>query len=311
MVDWSQIAVAIIGSSLVGFLLTNGLVYYSRPNIDIDVKPIPIGEKPSEEGKDGKPSEKRFNTSIVNKGLSGANNVRITLHYPGGYIMNYRLILEGENASSYVDSQAQGTLVISVPRFAPSGVLLVHTIVIDTPSPYFSERDKVSYRCSEPSSEPMQNFTNCHFNPYGGSYFVSATYDEGGKQISTDYTIDAYRPIENLLPFSILVILVVVVGLITLVSIILYGVIKSGKTLKIDKGLLIKIGIVDVVVIIAILFLFLPSQLGLFEPIIWIPLVIGSVLGLTYVLTSTIVRRQQGMRGRGQQGSTGALSSIR
>jgi hypothetical protein len=221
--------------------------------------------------------------------------------------MNYRLILEGENASSYVDSQAQGTLVISVPRFAPSGVLLVHTIVIDTPSPYFSERDKVSYRCSE----PKQNFTNCHFNPYGGSYFVSATYDEGGKQISTDYTIDAYRPIENLLPFSVLVILVVVVGLITLVSIILYGVIKSGKTLKIDKGLLIKIGIVDVVVIIAILFLFLPSQLGLFEPIIWIPLVIGSVLGLTYVLTSTIVRRQQGMRGRGQQGSTGALSSIR
>jgi len=87
VVDWSQITVAIIGSSLIGFLLTNGLVEYSRPNLDINVKPILIKENPSEKKIEGNPSEKRFDTSIVNKGLSSANNVRITLHYPSGYII--------------------------------------------------------------------------------------------------------------------------------------------------------------------------------------------------------------------------------
>jgi hypothetical protein len=289
VVDWSQIIVAIIGSSLVGFLLTNGLIEYNQPKIRIDA---------DERQHPAFPSEKRFDMSIINEGLSAATNLRITLHYPSGNITNYSFVLEGENATSSVDSQAQSTLAISVPRFASSGVLLINTIVNDSKAPFYVDRNEIEYRCSEPNSSR----TDCTYSNYTGSYFASATYDQGGTQISTDYSQRAYQPIEKIVPFNLLVILVIIVALIALISMILYSLINTKGPLKINKGLLLKIGMVDLVVITSVLFYVIPSQLGpnqlgLSGFGIWIFLVAGLVVGITYLLVSAAERRQQSMSG--------------
>ena len=235
MVDWSSITVAIIGSSLIGFILTNGLIDYSQPKIRISV------DKPFENS-----TQKRYDTSVVNEGLSAATNLRILLHYPSGNITNYRLVLEGENSTSVIDPKAQSTLVITVPRFAQYGVLLINTIVNDTKAPYYVDRDDIEYRGN--------------YSKYGGSYFISATYDQGGTQVSTDYSQRAYRPLESIVPFSLLIISIVVIALIVLVSIIIYGIVNKKRLPQVNKRLITIITIADAVLIIAILFFTFPGQ---------------------------------------------------
>lgn len=273
MADWTQIIVAVIGSSLVGFLLTNGIIDYNNPIIRLYVDET-----------SGNSTQKRYDTTIINEGLSAATNLRVTLHYPSGNISHYRLVLEGENTTAYIDPERQSSLVIEVPRFAKFGDLLVHTIVNDTKIPHFksSNRTEITYNATEArNTTKTTNYSN-----FKGSYFILATYDQGGAQLSTaNSTQPAYRYLEeNRIPFSLLIVLIVVFALIVLTSVILYRIFIAKGFPKIKIPYLVAIGLIDSFVIIAILYSAIPNQLGLYGSSIFIPLVIVLMGALAYLI---------------------------
>lgn len=72
---WVQIVIAVIGSSLFGIWLTNLSIDYSQPNINIDV-----------ESRFSNESQKRYDTTITTRGNTPAENLLVTLHFPGGNI---------------------------------------------------------------------------------------------------------------------------------------------------------------------------------------------------------------------------------
>src|SRR5688572_6113265 len=123
---WVEITVAVIGSSLIGFLLTNLALDYDQPKIRINV------DETFENM-----TQKRYDTTIANEGNSAATNLSVTLHYLAGKITNYRIGFAAEKSTPSVDSEHQDTLVITVPRFAPSAVMLISTIVNNTQAPFY------------------------------------------------------------------------------------------------------------------------------------------------------------------------------
>ena len=195
---WVKIAVALIGSSLFGFLLTNLAIDYNQSKIRINV-----------ENTFQNTTQKRYDTTIANDGNSAATNLRITLHYIAGKIINYRVGFTAENSTSIIDPERQGTLVINASRFAPSSVMLISTIVNNSQAPFYVDLDSVEY--------------NGRYIQYNGSYFVSAVYDQGGTQVSSsDISQRAYQPIEKIIPLSIAIGVSVIITIILAASIIIY-----------------------------------------------------------------------------------------
>jgi hypothetical protein len=62
-------------------------------------------------------------------------DLSVTLHYLAGKITNYRIGFTAEKLTPSADSEHQDTLVVTVPRFAPSAVMLISTIVNNTQAP--------------------------------------------------------------------------------------------------------------------------------------------------------------------------------
>lgn len=123
---WPEIVVAVIGSGLLGILLTNIITEYNLPVIEIDVAP---GPSPGQ-------NQHRYTTLITNEGNSIAQNLRVTLHYLSGNITYYRIFFNGENATPFISSTLQSALVVNVPRFSPSAVMAISTVIGSTQSPF-------------------------------------------------------------------------------------------------------------------------------------------------------------------------------
>jgi hypothetical protein len=210
---WVEITVAVIGSSLIGFLLTNLALEYDQPKIRINV------DKTFENM-----TQKRYDTTIANEGNSGATNLSVTLHYLAGKITNYRIGFAAEKSTPSVDPEHQDTLVINVPRFAPSAVMLISTIVNNTQASFYVDQDNIKY-----SGDYVR---------YNGSYFVSAIYDQGGTQSSSsNITQRAYQPIERLVPFSTVVGLFIGIATVLAGSVVIYLWKKPGPSKRILMGL--------------------------------------------------------------------------
>ena len=227
---WVQVVVAVIGSSLFGILLTNLAIEYNQPKLRINVDNTFENE-----------SQKRYDTTIVNEGNSGATNLLITLHYIGGNITNYRIGFSSENSTSSVDLEHQSTLVTNVSRFAPSAVMLISTIVNDSKAPYFIGKNNIEYRGN--------------YSDYSGSYFVSATYDQGGTVISsTNVQHHAYQPIERVIPFSLVVSLSVGIALILFASFIVYLSINKIKRTPIRYKIIFVLAGTDIALVVLLLY---------------------------------------------------------
>ena len=256
---WVQIVVAVIGSSLFGIWLTNLSIDYSQPSIDINVKRYDINA-----------TQIRFDTTISNRGNSKAEKLLITLQYPGGNIINYRTVFQTENSSSFMDSQHQSTLVTNLSRFAPSAVILIHTIVNDSKAPFFIDRDSTVYKGN--------------YSHYTGSYIVSATYDQGGKQISSSEkpSMDAYQSVERVMPFSSVVSLWIGIATVIFASIIIYVAIIKMPRPNLDPGLAVIFAAADTVLVTLVLYLYdiVAHELLLFVTFVLASLIV--VLGVVW-----------------------------
>jgi hypothetical protein len=123
---WPEIIVAVIGSGLLGILLTNIISEYNLPVIEIEVAP---------HSSPGQNQLARYTTLITNEGNSIAENLRVTLHYLSGNITSYRIFFNGENSTSFINPTLQSALVVNVPRFSPSAVMAINTVVDSTQIP--------------------------------------------------------------------------------------------------------------------------------------------------------------------------------
>jgi hypothetical protein len=179
-VAWVEIVVAVLGSSLIGILLTNFAIDYNQPKIRMNVIEDPVKI----------PGQKRYDTTILNEGNAAATNLRITLHYLSGNITNYRIVYSDEYSTSFINPKLQSALITNVSRFAPSGIILIHTTVNDSKTPKFVGRNEIEYTGG--------------YKPYNGEYLVSAVYNQGGALLtSQNISLSEYSP-ESLLPERII-----------------------------------------------------------------------------------------------------------
>lgn len=141
-----------------------------------------------------------------------------------------------------MDSEHQSTLVSNLSRFAPSAVMLIHTIVNDSKAPFYVDRDSIAY---------IGNYSH-----YTGSYIVSATYDQGGIQVSSsDMPMIAYQPIERVMPFSSVVSFWIGIATILFTSMIIYvGFIRVTRWPQLNTKLAGILIVADVVLIMLMLY---------------------------------------------------------
>jgi hypothetical protein len=89
-----------------------------------------------------------------------------------------RIGFTAEKLTPSADSEHQDTLVITVPRFAPSAVMLISTIVNNTQAPFYVDQDSIEYRDD--------------YVKYNGSNFITAIYDQRGTQSSSSNEVISY-----------------------------------------------------------------------------------------------------------------------
>jgi hypothetical protein len=222
MVDWAQVGLGVAGSGLVLFILNTALADYNQPNLSIDI------QNRSDSINTPKYHEVRYDTILKNIGMQKATNVRLTMHYPSGNITNYRIVFSSENAT-FDNIINPDTLILNVKRLSPYGVVFVYTGVTDLKAPTFKKIDTVSY--------------NGNYTFYNRTYFVSASYDQGGNPAKrTDLTFTAYKGLQKAAPFSTILMTGASVVLVIIVAVLVLTRRKWNENIMIPLGIGLLVG---------------------------------------------------------------------
>jgi len=157
--------IAIIGSSLIVTALTSLNSYINKPLLEIHVT---IDTGPSNYP-NAQHNVTAYNIILANKGNSPANDVRLTLTYPGVKLLGFTRLLENENLT--LTKRTPNSAIVTLDRLSSGARIVVQNNVAGNVQNYFIN--------------PLNDFGN---NPYEYAYrhdyysnpfFISATYDQG------------------------------------------------------------------------------------------------------------------------------------
>jgi len=181
VIDWKQslpqIIAAVIGSGLIvtAFSTIGSLIF--RPIIDISVVPYPT---------DKNVQNMKYAISLKNIGYAPATHLRLTMSYPGVYLI--RTIMNHEDENITVESE-RTSVVAFLPRVTSGGSISINAIVYRPSMPVNAS----AYSLSDFGSN-IRDYSYPHYEPYS----IIATYDQGSSKYNppfflvNDNTID-YR----------------------------------------------------------------------------------------------------------------------
>jgi hypothetical protein len=241
MVDWRgsslQIVITLIGSGLILTALTSLTSYFIKPSLDIYITvQIPPTNEPQIVSLGANrtmtfPADNSttYRIYLVNNGYSTANDVRLTMTYPGAAINDTRKVYENENITitNTRTDNITGQSVVTLTRLNPGVMVAVENTI-------------TGYGIRNLESDPLIDFQGSflyipqesvywHVDPFS----AAVTYDQGGKTYAPSATSRLYsNGYEVIDPDAISFIIPIVT---IVIGILLFGIAFRHKSKGVSK----------------------------------------------------------------------------
>ncbi len=241
MVDWRgsslQIVIALIGSSLILTALTSLTSNLSKPSLDIYITvQSPPTNEPQIVSLAGNqtmtfPADNSttYRIYLVNNGYSTANDVRLTMTYPGAAINDTRKVYENENITitNTRTDNITGQSVVTLTRLSPGVMIAVENTITGIAIRNLESDPLIDFQGS--FLYIRQKSVYWHVDPFS----ATVTYDQGGKTYAPSATSrlysNGYEVIDpDAIPFIIPIVTIVI-------GILLFGIAFRHKRKGVSK----------------------------------------------------------------------------